>query len=130
MVLVCCFSGVAYRNFRYNFIAPLQQEYQLVNNAFNKNYHTGIDTIYFLSPAENAFYKPYGIVSYKDKFGVPSTFKDWTPEPLIKQLILEKTMDRQQAEKIAIIQFIDKASFEEVKNKKLNALYFDTGSLF
>ncbi|MBC7423938.1 MAG: hypothetical protein H7334_10855 [Ferruginibacter sp.] len=130
LILVCCFTGVAYRNFRYNFIGPLQQEYQLVNNAFNKNYHAGIDTIYFLRPAENAFYKPYGIVSYKDEFGVPSTFKDWTPEPLIKQLILEKTKDRQQAERIIFIQFIDRTLFEEVKNKKLNAAYLDPELLF
>ncbi|MES1249856.1 MAG: hypothetical protein ABUL46_04185, partial [Chitinophaga rupis] len=53
-----------------------------------------------------------GIGSYKDEFGMPSTNKDWTPEPLLKQLVLELTGSRQQAEALKVTQY---ANMEEWK---------------
>jgi hypothetical protein len=131
IVLISFFACVGFRNFRYNFIGPLQQEYKLLKNSFDESYRPGIDTIYFLRPPENIFYGRYGIRSYKDEFGVPSSFKDWTPEPLMKQLIMEKTKNRSIAEKAVIIQFTDRAAFEAAAgNKTAASLIIDPESLF
>lgn len=126
ILIICCFISFAYRNFRINFINPLGKEYSLVNNYFKSNYHLGVDTIYFLRPKESIFYTLYGINSFNDEFGVASTFKDWTPDPLMKQLIFEKTMNRKMAERVKVLQITDKKDFEEVtKNSKSNILVFD-----
>lgn len=86
---------------------------------------------YFLRPDENLFYKEFGIYTFRDEFGEPSTFKDWTPEPLIKQLILEKTSDRTTAENIVVKQFTEKEIFGKEKNKAdQSALSIDMESLF
>jgi hypothetical protein len=123
--------GIGFRNFRSNFIDPLKEEYRVVNNYFNIGYHPGIRVIYFLRPAENMFYERYKINPFKDEFGVPSTFKDWTPEPLMKQMVLEKTNDRVLAENTAVIQFTNRPAFEaEEKNRRPEALYVDVESLF
>ena len=58
--------------------------------------------MYFIRPTENAFEEKYGIVASWDEFGIPSTAKKWVPEPLVKQLIFEKTGNRQTAENILV----------------------------
>jgi len=126
VVVICCFISIAYRNFRFNFIDTFKQEYKLVNNYFNKNYKTSVDTIYFLRPQQNIFYTLFGANSFNDEFGVPSTFKDWTPEPLIKQLIFEKTKNREVAKKVKIIQFTERNNFEAaIRKNDSSILVFD-----
>ena len=46
--------------------------------------------------------------------GLPSGHKDWTPEPLIKQMIVEATGDREKAKQTIIINL----AFEERDNAK------------
>lgn len=126
IIITGCFVMVAYRNFRFNFIKPLNKEYHLVKDFFDKKYLPGVDTVYFLRPPENIFYTLYGVTSFNDEFGIASTFKDWTPVPLLKQLIFEKTNHREIAEKIIFIQFSDRKSFEEnIKNNSSGAMVFD-----
>lgn len=129
--LLCCFIAVGFRNFRYNFLDPLKKEYQWVANDFNTRYDTAVRTIYFLRPAEDLFYPDFHIHPFKDEFGVPSTFKDWTPEPLMKQFILERTNSRSLADSTRLIQFTDRTVFDtETKNPHPHALYIDVEGLF
>lgn len=124
------FLVIGYFNFHHNFINPLAKEYQLVRNYFEDHYSENTKIVYFLRPPENLFHKPFGIQTYKDEFGLPSTFKDWVPEPLVRQLILEKTNSRTVAEKVKIIQFVEHSPFEQEKNLNLaDALYLDPESL-
>ena len=37
-----------------------------------------------------------------DEFGVPSTFFSWVPEPLMRQLVYEKTGSREKAGQLTI----------------------------
>ncbi len=129
--LLCCFIAVGFRNFRYNFLDPLNKEYQWVGNDFNTRYDAAIRTIYFLRPAEDLFYPGFHIHPFKDEFGVPSTFKDWTPEPLMKQFILERTNNRSLADSTRLIQFTDRTASEaETKNPHPHALYIDVEGIF
>lgn len=130
LLLSCCFVIIAYRNFRFNFIIPLTKEYISITSFFNKNYNSAADTAYILRPPENVFFTLYGVTSFNDEFGIASTFKDWTPEPLIKQLIFEKTNNRKLAERVNIVQFTEKSKFQEaIKNNKGYVLSFDISNI-
>ena len=129
--LLCLFIAVGFRNFRYNFLHPLLAEYRLAGDYFRNSYDPHIHTVYFLRPPENMFAAAYGIHSFKDEFGVPSTFKDWTPEPLLKQFVLERTKDSLTAGKLQVIQFTDRAAFATEEGRHLpDALFFDMDSIF
>lgn len=130
LIISCCFVIIAYRNFRFNFIVPLTKEYNSITSFFNKNYNPDADSIFILRPPENIFYTLHGVTSFNDEFGIASTFKDWTPEPLIKELIFEKTNNRNLASKVSILQFTEKSKFQEaIKNNKGHALSFDFSSI-
>lgn len=129
--LLCCFIGVGYRHFRYNFIDPLKDEYRLLSRYVSDRYTPSIHNIYFLRPPEGLFHPVYGINAFKDEFGVPSTFKDWTPESLMKQLIFERTKDRAAADSATVIQYTDRTAFAAEENRRQpDALYVDMEAIF
>jgi hypothetical protein len=94
---------VAWCNFNLNYIQPLKKEYQAIHTYFQQNYDSSNTTIYFVRPQDNLFQRLYSQHLYKDEFGLPSTHKDWTPEPLIKQMVLESTGDREKARQTPVI---------------------------
>jgi len=73
-----------------------------MRNFIETKYHPGIDSVFFIRPPEDFFVKKYGITRSWDEFGVPSTFFEWTPEFLVKQVVFEKTGDRNTAEKLVV----------------------------
>jgi hypothetical protein len=96
------FVGNAWYNFNKQFLRPVVKEYAQIRNFVELNYHPSIDTVFFIRPPEDFFVKKYGITRSWDEFGVPSTFFDWTPEFLVKQIVFEKTGDRELAEKLVV----------------------------
>jgi len=98
-------------NFHREFLGPVRNEFDTVKKYIRENYKPGMDSIYFIRPAEDAFVRKYHITASWDEFGVPSTSMAWVPEPLVKQLIYEKTGDRQKAEKTVILSWPDMAAF-------------------
>jgi len=103
----------AWYNYHKQFFEPLTAEYNLLRDIIARDYKPGINIIYFIRPEENTFEKKYGIVRSWDEFGVASTAKPWVPEPLIKQLIFEKTGDHQIAEKVIVKSWIDNEAFQK-----------------
>lgn len=103
---------LAIYNFNFQFINPLKKEYNAFKGYMKDHFVTGIDTVYFIRPDKKLFPSIYSVVSSKDEFGSPSTLRDWVPEPLVKQTVLELTGDRSQAEKITVVQFSSQDSFE------------------
>jgi len=94
---------VAWCNFNLNYIKPLKKEYQAVHTYFQQNYDSSKTTIYFVRPPDNLFKKLYNQNLYKDEFGLPSTHKEWTPEPLVKQMVFEATGNREKARQTTIV---------------------------
>ena len=76
-------------------------------------YHPGITAIYFIRPGENTFKNKYGLVPSWDEFGIASTAKSWVPKPFIKQLIFEKTGNRQTAEKVLVQSWPSSEAFQK-----------------
>jgi len=101
-LLSLLFVANAYYNFKRQFLDPVKNEYRQVRAFIEQGYNPGINAIYFIQPHEDFFVKKYGITRSWDEFGVPSTFFEWTPEFLVKQVIFEKTGDRQTADKLII----------------------------
>lgn len=108
---------VAWCNFNLNYISPLKKEYQAVHTYFQQNYDSSKTTIYFVRPPDNLFKKLYNQNLYKDEFGLPSTHKEWTPEPLIKQMVLEATGNRAKAQQTPVINL----AYEERDSVKAEA---------
>lgn len=99
------FACVGFYNFRYNFLKPLVKEYQVVRSYVEKQYKPDVTKIYFLMPPENLFKDQFNIHHYRDEFGVPSTFKDWVPANLVRQIIYEITHDKSIAQKTEVVLF-------------------------
>lgn len=96
------FCTVAFYNYHYNFSKPLQREYAVLRSYFMDNYEKGTEAVFFVRPPVNLFKPAFGINYYTDEFGYPSTEKGWTPEPLLKQLVLEKTKSREKAKQVQL----------------------------
>lgn len=94
----------AFYNYHYNFSKPLTMEYQTLRNGFVQQYKEG-DSVLLRRPRVHAFKPIYGINYYTDEFGYPSTEKDWTVDPLLKQLLLEKTGSREKAGRLVVHQY-------------------------
>lgn len=99
------FAGVGFYNFRYNFLNPILKEYRVMRAYVEKQYTPGINKVYFLRPPEDLYKEQFHVNAYRDEFGVPLTFKDWVPVPLVKQIIYEITHDKSIARNTEVIMF-------------------------
>ncbi|WP_143773896.1 hypothetical protein [Niastella vici] len=127
------FVGVGFYNFRFNFFKPILEEYQLVRANVEKQYSPGINKVYFLRPPENFYEDKFHVHYYRDEFGVPLTHKDWVPVPFVKQVIYEKTRDKEIAKKVEVVMF-DYAEAEafnkQVALKEEHTMAVDVPALF
>lgn len=127
------FVGVGFYNFRQNFLRPILKEYQLVRTYIEKQYTPGISKVYFLRPPEDLYKEQFHIHYYRDEFGVPLTFKDWVPVPLVKQIIYEITRDKEIAKKTDVVMFNDTEaeSFnKQVALKEEHSMSIDMAAIF
>lgn len=102
-------------NYNFQFVRPLKKEYGNFRTYLESRIPTLPDTVYFIRADKKLFTSLYSIRSTGDEFGSPSTTRDWVPEPLIRQIVMEKTGNRKKAEKIKVIQFSNNEEFEKYK---------------
>lgn len=110
-VVGCTFLILGWYNFRKEFLQPVHEEYVTVRNFIQQHYNSGIKTVYFIKSPEDAFKKKYHIQSSMDEFGVPSTLVDWVPEDFSRQMVFEKTGNRQIADQLTVKYWPDIESF-------------------
>jgi hypothetical protein len=129
MTILSLLSFLFVLNARHNcirqFLNPVKNEYRNVRAFIDANYHPGVDTVYFIQPHEDFFVRKYGITRSWDEFGVPSTFFNWVPEFFVKQVIFEKTGNRQLAERMTIKQWPDKKQFSDSAHASQNTMIVD-----
>ncbi|HEY6900244.1 MAG TPA: hypothetical protein VI233_06365, partial [Puia sp.] len=83
-LIFLCWGGFVY----YGYLAhPLSGEYSAVRARLMKRYTPHIKEVIFIRPDEYAFQSHFGVRPYKDELGQPATYKEWTPEPLVKQIV-------------------------------------------
>jgi hypothetical protein len=127
------FAAVGFYNFQYNFFKPIQKEYQVMRTYIEKQYTPGINKVYFLRPPEDLFYDQYHVHAYRDEYGLPSTFKDWVPVPLVKQIIYEITHNKEVARNTEVVMFTDEeadAFNTKVALKEDHTLSIDMAAIF
>ena len=95
LVLMFVCNGIF--NYNIRFRKPLEAEFLAAKTAFEKGYDASTNSFSFTAPSEDDFEKKYGLVHSWDEFAVPSLFFRWVPEWFFRQLLLEKTGDRQKA---------------------------------
>ena len=110
---------------------PLTEEYKAVRKEVTNRYTPGITKIVFVRADEEGFLPHFGVHHYKDEFGMPSTYKDWTPEPLVKQIVYEMTGSREKADRLQVVLY---QKSDEIHDKKEladpNTLFIDAHTLF
>jgi hypothetical protein len=118
--------------FNLQFINPLKKEYSVLRNFFRVNYKPSVTRVYFIRADKFLFSRQFHTKVYRDELGAPSTYRDWVPEPIIKQMILELTNDRNIAEKTTVVQFENPVRFDQSPKviDSANSLLVDMNSLF
>jgi len=109
---ICLFLIVTgFYNYNFQFVNPVKTEHKAFMADMKSNMNAEIDTVYFIRADRFLFDNLFHTRPYKDEFGLPSTNKDWVPEPLIKQYLFELTGNRKRSEKIKVIQFDNTIDF-------------------
>ena len=118
--------------FNFQYINPLKKEYSVLRNFFRENYKPSVTQVYFIRADKFLFSPQFHTKVYRDELGAPSTYRDWVPEPMIKQMIFELTNDRSIAEKTTVLQFEKTELFNQSPKSidNVNSLLVDMNLLF
>ena len=135
MFLVIAIAWVlvtGFYTFNFQYINPLKKEYSVLWNFFRENYKPSVTKVYFIRADKFLFSPQFHTKVYRDELGAPSTYRDWVPEPIIKQMIFELTNDRNIAEKTTVVQFENAALFDQSPKAidSVNSLVIDMNLLF
>ncbi|MBS1604901.1 MAG: hypothetical protein JST42_19710, partial [Bacteroidetes bacterium] len=110
---------------------PLRGEYHAIRREVSTRYNSRVKEVIVVRAGENGFLPRYGVRHYHDEIGLPSTFKEWTPEPLVKQLVYEQTGSREQAAALNVVSYL---TVGDIPNKKDttrdDVLFIDAHTLF
>jgi len=93
---------VAAYNLRSVFVRPAVDEYTTLKNFIDKNYRPEISTVDYIRSPEDLVRRKYGVGTSWDEYGLSSSFFDWVPDAVTRQLVFEKTGNRALAEKLII----------------------------
>lgn len=107
--------STAFYAYNIQLVQPLKKEYKAIQDYFDKNYHPYTTETHFIRADVKLFRKKFNLRDYKDEFGAPSASRDWVAEGLIKQLVVEKTNNRDLANKMIVKQYPGIDSFQRVK---------------
>jgi hypothetical protein len=103
LVLSAAFAVNAWYNFRFQFLHPAVREYNALRSVISSNYRATTDTVFFIRPAEDLLVREKGLTRSWDEFGVPLTFFEWVPAPLVRQVVYEVSGNRELAGKLVIL---------------------------
>jgi hypothetical protein len=131
-VVICSafiLCAVAFYNYQFQLTKPLQKEYASLRTYFLEQYKDSTTSVTFYRPPVTLFKPAFGINHYTDEFGYPSTEKDWTIEPLVKQLVLETGKNRETAKQVQVFNLPHDALSTE-KQALPNGLVIDMQAVF
>jgi hypothetical protein len=131
VALALLLLSTGFYTFHYLYVKPLVKEYQALRHFMQLKYNPAVQTVYFIRADKQLFAATYGTKVYRDEFGLPSTYRDWVPEPIVKQLAMELSGSRKVAEQIKVIQFENRQQLQQA-NPSLtpNHLVIDMNALF
>ena len=121
-VLTFLFLVNAWYNFHVLFLSPIKKEYEQLSAYLETNLEPNTHTVHFIRPQEDFFVQRYGVTRSWDEFGVPSTFFDWVPEPLVKQIVLEKTGDRTLVNNLVVKHWLGKEAYQQSGERLMDGI--------
>lgn len=110
VLLLLIRGGYVYKNY---IADPLAFEYKALRTNLRDHYKTSTKEVVFILAKEDDFHASFGVGPQKDELGMPSTFKDWTPEALVKQIVTEMTGSRATAEALKVDVVLDLAAVKD-----------------
>lgn len=121
----------AFYTFNFQFVNPLKKEYKVLKNFVDGHYKDNLTQVYFVRADKFLFSSEFHTRVYRDELGAPSTYRDWVPEAITKQLIFEITKNRRAAENVTVTQFENIALFNKSKPfPDSNSLFIDMNKIF
>lgn len=114
-VVCVALLGTGIYTYQFQFVMPLKQEYGVLKKFMQTHYTDRITQVHFIRAGKYLFEPRYRTTVYRDELGVPSTYRNWVPEPLVKQLVLEQTGNRKQAEAVQVQQYENEPLFQQAK---------------
>ncbi|MGV3657718.1 MAG: hypothetical protein ACO1NX_07180 [Chitinophagaceae bacterium] len=131
VALALLLLATSFYTFHYLFVQPLKKEYSALRNYMQAHYNPAVQNVYFIRADKFLFANTYGTKVYRDEFGLPSTFRDWVPEPITKQIAFELTGNRSKANQINVVQFENKEQWQQSRTELTPAdLLVDMDVLF
>ncbi|MBS1665292.1 MAG: hypothetical protein JST68_29880 [Bacteroidetes bacterium] len=90
-------------NFRSIFLKPAQHEYTVLKTYFDKSYDSSrIQSVDYVRTKEDEVRKNFKVQTSWDEYGLSSSYFAWVPDAVTRQLIFEKTGNREAAGKIPV----------------------------
>jgi hypothetical protein len=109
------------------YLNPLQKEYLALKSFMQTHYKPTVQNVYFIRADKHLFLAKV----YRDEFGLPSTYRDWVPIPIVKQLVLQQTGNRTIAESLNVVQFENRDALEQSHIALTpNDLFVDMNAIF
>jgi hypothetical protein len=128
--LVVWLLATGFYTFNLQYLRPLKAEYKALHGFVKTNYTPGIQQVDFIRADKKLFARRYHMDVYRDEFGVPSTCRDWVPEPISKQLIYELSGDRNLAQRIIVNHYEADSVHLHPTSKDKRILLIDMNRIF
>jgi len=108
---------VAAYNLRNVFLRPAVDEYTSLKTFIDRNYRPEISSVDYIRSPEGLVRDKYRVASSWDEYGFSSSYFAWVPDPVVRQLVFEKTGDRALAEKLDIRVWVDEEGYKNSGRK-------------
>jgi len=102
---------VAAYNFRSVFVRPAVDEYTSLKTYIDRHYRPEISSVDYIRSSEGLARQKYGFWSSWDEYGFFSSYFDWVPDAVTRQLVFEKTGNRALAERLTIRSWVSREAF-------------------
>jgi hypothetical protein len=103
---------IAAYNLRSVFLRPAVDEYNGLKTYIDRNYRPGMSSVDYIRSSEGLAREKYGIASSWDEYGFFSSYFNWVPDPVTRQLVFEKTGNRTTAEKLIIRPWVSQEAYK------------------
>jgi hypothetical protein len=110
VLLMFVWGGYVYYAYRSH---PLREEYRVVRQELQDHYNGNIKEVVVIQALEDGFARNFGVMHFKDEFGMPSLYKGWIAEPLVKQEVYEMTGSRREAQALKVTFFEKKGAMTD-----------------
>ncbi|RYY57995.1 MAG: hypothetical protein EOO09_00010 [Chitinophagaceae bacterium] len=113
LLLTITMAFIGYLNINRHFLHPVREEHLALKTFLNGSFRKDTKEVLFIRADRQVFRRTFGPYPVKDEFGYASTAREWVPDPLVRQLVMEQTGKRATADSLRIRQFASRKDYEK-----------------